>query len=165
MVDLHEFSDVFIDSDARDELLCLDEDVLQYIVDVVQIVSRSQFTVALWLTNPYYEKQMDHVVHGDARKLDRFIRFTVEKRGILPSSIFLTGVFRNGTNFVQGGGFADVWKGVFQRRPVALKVLRLFSFPDREKMQLVRRPLHIEPLRSIFIPDRILSKRPCFGEG
>ena len=47
VLDLHEFSDVFIDSDARDELLCLDEDVLQYIVDVVQIVSRSNYL--LWL--------------------------------------------------------------------------------------------------------------------
>ena len=107
---------------------------------------------------------MDHVVHGDARKLDRFIRFTVDKRGILPSSIFLTGVLRNGTNFVQGGGFADVWKGVFQRKPVALKVLRLFSFPDREKMQLVRRPLPMEPRCLVFTSDRILSKRPYFGE-
>ncbi|OCB91949.1 kinase-like protein [Sanghuangporus baumii] len=79
---------------------------------------------------------MDHVVSGDARKLDRFIKSTVEKRGILPSSIFLTGLLRDGTNFVQGGGFADVWKGEFEGKPVALKVLRLFCFPDRERVKL-----------------------------
>ncbi|KAL5522146.1 hypothetical protein ACEPAF_2003 [Sanghuangporus sanghuang] len=115
--DLHEFCDVFVDRDAKDELLGLEDDILQYVVDVVQI-------------------QMDHVVSGDARKLDRFIKSTVEKRGILPSSIFLTGLLRDGTNFVQGGGFADVWKGEFEGKPVALKVLRLFCFPDRERMKL-----------------------------
>ena len=97
---------------------------------------------------------MEHVDSSDARGLERFLKLTVERRGILPSSIFLSGVRRIGRNFEHGGGFADVWKGEYENNIVALKVLRLFCFADKERMQLVSIPnLHVIP--SDFCP--------CYG--
>ncbi|OCB87579.1 kinase-like protein [Sanghuangporus baumii] len=101
-LDLLEAVDVFVDSTVVRELLLLDDDMLQEVVNVVEFL-------------------IVHVDPCDSRKLDRFLKLIVEKRGILPSKIFLNDVCRVGSNYVHGGGFADVWKG---------------DHEDKEKMQL-----------------------------
>lgn len=115
--DLSELNNLFLDGETMlvEELIQLQESDLQNVVDLVQL-------------------HVDPNAH-DVRTLDRFLKHVVEKRGILPSSIFLSSVRRVGTNFVHGGGFADVWKGEYEGKDVALKVLRIFCSADREKMQ------------------------------
>ena len=49
------------------------------------------------------------------------------ERSILPSNLFLTGVEKEGQDPVGGGGFSDVWKGTYQEKYIAVKVLRTFS--------------------------------------
>jgi hypothetical protein len=36
------------------------------------------------------------------------------------------------------GGYADVWKGEYQGRPVAAKVIRVYSTTDWNKIRKVR---------------------------
>ncbi|TDL23885.1 CNH-domain-containing protein [Rickenella mellea] len=50
-----------------------------------------------------------------------------------PDCLILFTIRRTGTDPVAGGGFADVWKGYFAARPVALKALRLYKQSLREK--------------------------------
>ncbi len=45
-------------------------------------------------------------------------------RGIVPSSLFITGIDEIGDHPIGCGGFADVWKGRMRRRYFALKILR-----------------------------------------
>ncbi|KAL5500984.1 hypothetical protein ACEPAH_9371 [Sanghuangporus vaninii] len=78
---------------------------------------------------------MDRTTSRNAHQFDRFLKSAAENRGILPSNIFLSGVHRVGSSSVHGGGFADVWKGEYEGRPVALKILRIYLFPDKEKVQ------------------------------
>lgn len=51
----------------------------------------------------------------------------VRERGVLPSYLFLSGIRKDGLNPRGGGGYADVWRGKYGEKAVALKVLRLFS--------------------------------------
>ncbi|TDL23881.1 kinase-like protein [Rickenella mellea] len=51
-----------------------------------------------------------------------------------PDCLILTSIRRTGTDPVAGGGFADVWKGYFADRPVALKALRIYKQSLREKV-------------------------------
>lgn len=71
--------------------------------------------------------------HGRTRICQRFtdlrdkILFALAKlRGIVPSSLFVTGIYKTGKYPVAGGGFADVWKGKIlgYSIDVALKILR-----------------------------------------
>ncbi|KAL5514113.1 hypothetical protein ACEPAG_2874 [Sanghuangporus baumii] len=78
---------------------------------------------------------MDQTTSRNAHQFDRFLKSAAEKRGILPSNIFLSGVHRVGSSSVHGGGFANVWKGEYEGRTVALKILRIYLFPDKEKVQ------------------------------
>lgn len=73
----------------------------------------------------------------DTKPLERLLRYAAEKHGILPRSIFMTGISRIGDNPVHGGGFADVWKGELNGKFLALKVLRIFSLLDSQKLQKV----------------------------
>lgn len=54
---------------------------------------------------------------------------------ILPPRMVIDNLKRVGKNPVDGGGFADVWKGTVQNDQVCLKVLRIFtSNMDRQKL-------------------------------
>ncbi|KIK53337.1 hypothetical protein GYMLUDRAFT_179049, partial [Collybiopsis luxurians FD-317 M1] len=49
----------------------------------------------------------------------------VRKFQTLPSSLIIRDIKREGENPVAGGGFADIWRGTLNKKPVCLKVLRL----------------------------------------
>ncbi|TDL25371.1 kinase-like protein [Rickenella mellea] len=54
---------------------------------------------------------------------------------ILMELVSLTGVQRNGSNPLTGGGFADIWEGTWGDKKVALKVLRIFGWSgDRSNL-------------------------------
>ena len=73
----------------------------------------------------------------DARVHERFLRTAAKERGLLPSAIFLTGVQQIGSSLVHGGGFGDVYKGLYNGKLVALKVLRIFNDRDNRELQIV----------------------------
>ncbi|TDL29171.1 kinase-like protein [Rickenella mellea] len=51
-----------------------------------------------------------------------------------PDCLILTTIRTTGTHPVAGGGFADVWKGYFAEKPVALKALRIYKQSVRESV-------------------------------
>ncbi|GAW04607.1 serine threonine-protein kinase nrc-2 [Lentinula edodes] len=59
------------------------------------------------------------------KKCLQFSRHLSKKYQILPSSMILREIEREGQNPVGGGGFADIWRGAVNNQSVCLKVLRL----------------------------------------
>ncbi|KAF8162035.1 kinase-like domain-containing protein [Mycena galopus ATCC 62051] len=63
------------------------------------------------------------------------IQKIARSKEILPPSIFIRALKREGRNAVAGGGYADIWKGKVENKTVCLKVLRVFlSDLDRQKL-------------------------------
>lgn len=56
---------------------------------------------------------------------------------ILPNSVFLTGVVRTDRDPSAAGGYADIFKGQFGGQTVALKRLRVASYPKETVENLV----------------------------
>ncbi len=52
--------------------------------------------------------------------------------GVLPMSIFLSGVECTDRNCIAGGGFADIYLATYKGRKVALKRLRVYHLGKRE---------------------------------
>ncbi|KAK0231912.1 kinase-like domain-containing protein [Armillaria nabsnona] len=65
------------------------------------------------------------------------LRALSKARNIVPSSLCLRDVIREGENPVGGGGFADIWKGRLHDIQVCLKVLRVF-FPEEHQAKVLR---------------------------
>lgn len=65
----------------------------------------------------------------------RFLNRLVEKTGVIPDCMALTGIRRQGEYPVGGGGFADVWQGLFGSEVVALKVLRIFQRTSHRSLE------------------------------
>lgn len=59
-----------------------------------------------------------------------FIATAATLRGLLPSGIYLLGIQNISLRPVSGGGFADVYKGLYNGQLVALKVARIFEDDD-----------------------------------
>ncbi|TDL21451.1 kinase-like protein, partial [Rickenella mellea] len=71
------------------------------------------------------------------RLLVQTIARLAKKSGIYPDCLSLTKVERLGEDPLMGGGFADIWKGEFAKRPVALKALRVFVHDSSAKKETV----------------------------
>ncbi len=64
------------------------------------------------------------VYHRFVAVRDKMIFTLARKRGIVPSSFFITGIDEVGDHPIGHGGFADVYKGIMRDDIVALKILR-----------------------------------------
>ncbi|KIK56135.1 hypothetical protein GYMLUDRAFT_825171 [Collybiopsis luxurians FD-317 M1] len=64
---------------------------------------------------------------------------------ILPSPLTIQ-VRREGSNPVTGGGYADIWRGLWNERPVCLKVLRFFIEQDERARAQMRKQFCREAL-------------------
>ncbi|TDL15497.1 kinase-like protein [Rickenella mellea] len=67
-------------------------------------------------------------------KLVRALARLAKPSRCYPDCLILATIRRTGTDPVAGGGFADVWKGYFADKPVALKALRIYKQSLREKV-------------------------------
>ncbi|TDL22518.1 kinase-like protein [Rickenella mellea] len=106
--DLEAFAEQTIRSvDLRERIYSLDPSSFRRFLSVLQMLSNDTCT--------------------RKRVFERYIKKFVAKTGILPQNLFVEGVSKIGENPLVGGGFADVYKGYFQGRFVALKVLRVFE--------------------------------------
>ena len=66
------------------------------------------------------------------------------KSGIYPRILVQDSVIVEGSNPLTAGQFGDVWKGMFQGRQVAIKILRLYVTSDVSQ--------HVKVSFSIFSP-------------
>ncbi|KAL5480348.1 hypothetical protein ACEPAI_1618 [Sanghuangporus weigelae] len=79
---------------------------------------------------------MSHVEPRQAQKLERFLRLAAQKRTIFASNIFLNGIRVSSRIYVDGGGFADVFKGWHNGKLVALKVLRILPSSTMDEIHV-----------------------------
>jgi hypothetical protein len=71
------------------------------------------------------------------KTLNRILVRLTQKVDRLPASIMLTGIRAVSEEPVAAGGFADIFKGIYQGKAVALKRFRKFSV-DRDRTKAVR---------------------------
>ena len=63
-------------------------------------------------------------------------------QALLPTTLQIPLCFNQSDNPLYRGGYADVWKGEHQDRKVAVKVLRVYSISDFDKIISVGRHVH-----------------------
>ncbi|SJL08804.1 uncharacterized protein ARMOST_12174 [Armillaria ostoyae] len=85
------------------------------------------------------QQELDDARHSDVYRTAcmKCLRALCKVRNIVPSSLCLRDVTREGGNPVAGGGFADIWKGRLHDTQVCLKVLRIFC-PEEQKEKVLR---------------------------
>ncbi|TDL17538.1 kinase-like protein, partial [Rickenella mellea] len=66
-------------------------------------------------------------------RLARTLARLAKSSGCYPDSVILRNIRPSGKHPAAGGGFADVWKGRFGERTVALKAFRIFGEEPQEK--------------------------------
>ncbi|KIK56125.1 hypothetical protein GYMLUDRAFT_174625, partial [Collybiopsis luxurians FD-317 M1] len=74
------------------------------------------------------------------------LRYLSKRFQLLPLSLILLDVERDGSNPVGGGGFADIWRGSMKERPVCLKVLRFAVEQDKSIRARMRKQFCHEAL-------------------
>lgn len=67
--------------------------------------------------------EKDEVRRGGIRRL--IMKLSI-RSGLLPNSLLITDVVMSSSESVAGGGFADIFRGTYKGRLVALKRLRVF---------------------------------------
>ncbi|KAI3602889.1 hypothetical protein WG66_011164 [Moniliophthora roreri] len=67
----------------------------------------------------------------------RCLLVLVKKHHILPESLFLKHITREGTHPLRGGGFSDIWRGIFKKQSVCLKVMRTHLEANERKRNKV----------------------------
>ncbi|SJL08824.1 uncharacterized protein ARMOST_12195 [Armillaria ostoyae] len=85
------------------------------------------------------QQELDDAPHADWYRTAcmKCLRALSKARNIVPSSLCLPDVIREGENPVGGGGFADIWKGRLHDTQVCLKVLRVFC-PEGDQAKVLR---------------------------
>ncbi|TDL21780.1 kinase-like protein [Rickenella mellea] len=76
----------------------------------------------------------DNLPTDSRSRLARTLARLAKSARCYPDCLILTTIRRTGTDPVAGGGFADVWKGYFADKPVALKAFRIYKQSLREKV-------------------------------
>ncbi|KAL0566975.1 hypothetical protein V5O48_015023 [Marasmius crinis-equi] len=83
---------------------------------------------------------------GYRKKCAKCLRNLVNKHHVLPSSLFVNEVVKEGAFPLGGGGFSDIWKGSYGERSVCLKVLRVHIQGDQRKRDKVAGDFYKEAL-------------------
>jgi hypothetical protein len=73
----------------------------------------------------------------------RTIRKLASSSGCIPRTLFLDNVQCHESDPVGGGGFADVWRGLWNDNFVALKRLRIFGPRTGQKDKLIKARYHL----------------------
>ncbi|KAE9393484.1 hypothetical protein BT96DRAFT_978933 [Gymnopus androsaceus JB14] len=99
-------------------------------------------------SKPYHLNILLELLHLEARlsvvddfkfKLFRYTCNIAQKIELLPSSLYLWDLTKEGDHPVCGGGYADIWRGqLASRGPVCLKVLRFFTAPEPSRSKLFK---------------------------
>lgn len=123
------------------------------------------------------------VVHASPQMLDKGFLFnildteTIRKThnliyrlskacGIFPASLMVEDVANVEPTAVNGGGYADIFRGSYQRKPVALKRLRIFlKGHDRHEAHKVTITPLLEHLPKVDGSNRQFAGKPFSGRG
>ncbi|KAF9071881.1 hypothetical protein BDP27DRAFT_1497696 [Rhodocollybia butyracea] len=103
----------------------LNIEMAEHMMDYIQLLLDLRNEVVASPTQKYED------LHG-------LLRYLSSKFQLLPPSLIIHDVEKEGTNAVAGGGFADIWRGKVKGRSVCLKVLRLFLEQDERARMNIR---------------------------
>ncbi|KAF9074325.1 kinase-like domain-containing protein [Rhodocollybia butyracea] len=112
----------------------LDKEVAQRVLDQLQL----ELDFASGILNLSEERDY-------AQRLS-LLRYLSAKFHVLPFSLIIHDVMREGHNPIGGGGFADIWRGTLHEKNVCLKVLRLIIEPNDEIRTKIRKQFCQEAL-------------------
>jgi hypothetical protein len=76
------------------------------------------------LTNASIKEQQDPLPR---RQIYRLLVKAVDQFNCLPPTVYLRGVRLHSEHPVDGGGYADIYKGIYQGKEVAIKKFRIFG--------------------------------------
>ncbi|KAL0571381.1 serine/threonine protein kinase, AGC [Marasmius crinis-equi] len=79
-------------------------------------------------------------------KCAKCLRVLVNKHHVLPGSLFVNEITKEGTHPLGGGGFSDIWKGRSKDQSLCLKVLRIHVQGDLRKREKVAKEFYKEAL-------------------
>ena len=87
--------------------------------------------------------------------------------GLLPTSHIIPGELIQTTEYpVASGGFGDVWEGIYNEKPVAIKVFRVYKDEDVQKVRKVTHPvfpISLTPVTNyrhqVFCKEVVMWKR------
>ncbi|KIK54728.1 hypothetical protein GYMLUDRAFT_48439 [Collybiopsis luxurians FD-317 M1] len=108
-----------------------------------------------WLELQTAQQLVDHLQlildagHDNSQNCQKYLgllRHLSKRFQILPSSLIVDNVRREGQNYVAGGGFADIWRGSLNGKLVCLKVLRLAIEQDERARAEIRKQFCHEAL-------------------
>ncbi|KAG7100176.1 hypothetical protein E1B28_001955 [Marasmius oreades] len=80
------------------------------------------------------------------RKCTKCLRGLVNKHHVLPNSLFVNEIMKEGSHPLCGGGFSDIWKGTSGDQSVCLKVLRVHIQASQSKKDKIVREFYKETL-------------------
>ncbi|KAL0571100.1 hypothetical protein V5O48_010856 [Marasmius crinis-equi] len=112
--------DILFSSEPLDLLLQLDSPSASFVIELL-----------------YTELQAPGLEDGYRQRCLKYLKYMVKKYHTLPPSLFVNNIERDGRHALNGGGFADIYKGNSAGNTVCLKVLRVHtadSDPKREKI-------------------------------
>ncbi|KAJ6534228.1 kinase-like domain-containing protein [Mycena capillaripes] len=118
-------------------VLALEEDAAQAVLDIIHYA-------------------LDHALILDSeaiRKARRLMGKLCEKCDKLPSSLIIHGVTQRDEHVSCPGGYGDVFRAVYQGKPVALKYMRVFQDTDQRdiRRRFCREALVWQRLRHVYI--------------
>ncbi|KAL0563038.1 hypothetical protein V5O48_019040 [Marasmius crinis-equi] len=95
------------------------------------------------------------------KRCKKSLQALVDKHDVLPSSLFIKDIVQETDRPLYGGGFSDVYRGVWGRQKVCLKVLRVHLEGEKLARERVRREFHKEALLWTRLSHPNLL--PCLG--
>lgn len=112
----------------------------QKVIDRLDMVRESATPPIYYLMS--YTQALDiAAIDGNKRLRRKCLTYLYRICGhhrLLPSAYRLTATLQKGETPVGSGGFAEVWKGFYNGRQVAIKILRVYETSDIEEVGKVR---------------------------
>jgi len=135
-------TEIFSDSDEIQMVKCLREGDAQIFIDVIDEVPLPFFLSRIpGLTSTQTFHPVDQALHSlpqlQQKECLRALRRICGRQGLLPRSLQISFSYDRSDVAPCGGGFADVWMGDHQGRKVAVKVPRVHTMKNREKVARV----------------------------
>jgi hypothetical protein len=126
--------------ERRKAVLSLSSDSVEPLMELLQSVYAVPFTLIILLMDTQFLGNATTRFHADPELLHISQRLIVDLgriSGALPSSLLIKGVTLTSNTAVTGGAFADIYRGRYQGRCVALKRLRVWESQDRHTSHCV----------------------------
>jgi hypothetical protein len=108
---------------------------------------------------------LDNLKPQIRRRCLRFLYDICGRDALLPRSLTLPFSYDTTEHPLTHGGFADVWKGQYQGREVAVKVLKVYEIDDLDETRKVSCPRLVVCINKPTVSDTEVLRGGCGMEG